>query len=153
MKLWSNRNCGQIETVALGGNDRVMQSKSKSASLAQPLVQPMSNLWQPRRATLVMLALLAASGVIVGGWFAGEGTITKIFKQIELLQEHPPMWLEVPMVTGSFLLVPTIMLLVALLAVMRVSPRPKAWSRIIVVGILLALTLRTLHGAPSPPST
>jgi cellulose synthase (UDP-forming) len=142
MKLWSNRNCGQIETVALGGNDRVMQSKSKSASLAQPLVQPMSNLWQPRRATLVMLALLAASGVIVGGWFAGEGTITKIFKQIELLQEHPPMWLEVPMVTGSFLLVPTIMLLVALLAVMRVSPRPKAWSRIIVVGILLALTLR-----------
>ena len=119
-----------------------MLSKSKSEPLVQPLVQPMPTLWQPRRATLVMLALLATSGVIVSGWFAGEGTITKIFKQIELLQEHPPMWLEVPMVTGSFLLVPTIMLLVALLAVMRVSPRPKAWSRIIVVGILLALTLR-----------
>jgi cellulose synthase (UDP-forming) len=115
-----------------------MLSKSKST----PLVQPLPSLWQPRRATLVMLALLVISGVIVSGWFAGEGTITKIFKQIELLQEHPPMWLEVPMVTGSFLLVPTIMLLVALLAVMRVSPRPQAWSRIMVVGILLALTLR-----------
>jgi cellulose synthase (UDP-forming) len=115
-----------------------MLSKSK----AVPLAQPLPKLWQPRRATLVMLALLVTSGVIVSGWFAGEGTITKIFRQIELLQEHPPMWLEVPMVTGSFLLVPTIMMLVALLAVMRISPRPLAWSRIIVVGILLALTLR-----------
>jgi cellulose synthase (UDP-forming) len=115
-----------------------MLSKSKSA----PLVQPLPRLWQPQRATLVMLVLLIASGVLVSGWFAGEGTITKIFRQIQLLQEHPPMWIEVPMVTGSFLFVPTIMMLIALLAVMRVSPRPRHWSRIVVVGILLALTVR-----------
>jgi cellulose synthase (UDP-forming) len=133
-----NNDIAQTETVVSGGSDRAMLSKSKSV----PLVQPLPTIWQPRRATLVMLALLIASGAIVSGWFAGEGTITKIFKQIQLLQEHPPMWLEVPMVTGSFLLVPTIMLLVALLVVMRVSRRPKQWSRIVVVGILLALTLR-----------
>jgi cellulose synthase (UDP-forming) len=122
----------------LGGSDRAVLSKTKLT----PLPQPLPSLWQPRRATLVMLAFLVASGVIVTGWFAGEGTITKIFKQIALLQEHPPMWLEVPMATGTFLLVPTIMMLAALLVVMRVSSRPKAWSRFAVVGILLALTLR-----------
>jgi cellulose synthase (UDP-forming) len=122
----------------LGGSDRAVLSKTKLT----PLPQPLPSLWQPRRATLVMLAFLVASGVIVTGWFAGEGTITKIFKQIALLQEHPPMWLEVPMATGTFLLVPTIMMLAALLVVMRVSPRPRAWSRFMVVGILLALTLR-----------
>jgi cellulose synthase (UDP-forming) len=115
-----------------------MLSKSKLT----PSPQAFPRLWQPRRATLVMLVFLATSGAIVAGWFAGEGTITKIFRQIELLQEHPPMWLEVPMVTGTFLLVPTVMMLLILLAVMRVSPRPQAWSRIVVVGILLALTLR-----------
>lgn len=115
-----------------------MLSKTKST----PLPQTLPNLWQPRRATLIMLAFLIASGVIVTGWFAGEGTITKIFKQIALLQENPPMWLEVPMVTGTFLLVPTVLLLLALLGVMRISPRPQAWSRIIVVGIVLTLTLR-----------
>jgi cellulose synthase (UDP-forming) len=115
-----------------------MLSKSKST----PLPQTLPRLWQPQWATLVMLAFLAASGVVVTGWFAGEGTITNIFQQIALLQENPPMWLEVPMVTGTFLLAPTLMLLAALLVVMRVSHRSQAWSRVVVVGIVLALTLR-----------
>lgn len=115
-----------------------MQSKSKST----PFPQALPSLWQPQWATLVMLGFLAASGVIVAGWFAGEGTITKIFKQIALLQENPPMWLEVPMVTGTFLLVPTLMMLAALLVLMRVSHRSHAWSRVVVVSIVLALTLR-----------
>ncbi|HEY9824541.1 MAG TPA: glycosyltransferase [Stenomitos sp.] len=115
-----------------------MLTKSKVAPAPKLPAVP----WQPRRATLVMLIFLAVSGFVVGGWFAGEGTITKIFRQLALLQSKPPMWLEVPMVAGTYLVAPTVALLMLLLIVMRVSPRPKSWSRFIVVGILLALTGR-----------
>ncbi|WP_404785596.1 glycosyltransferase [Altericista sp. CCNU0014] len=121
-----------------GWGNRLMLSKSKLTATNRTF----PGLWQPRWATLVMVGFLAIAGAIVTGWFAGEGTITKIVRHIEVLQAHPPVWLEVPMVTGTFLLVPTVMLLLALLTVMRVSPRPRSWSRIAVVGILLALTLR-----------
>jgi cellulose synthase (UDP-forming) len=111
---------------------------SKSKLMQQPVMTG----WQPRRATLVMVCILLLSGLIVTGWFAGEGNITSIVKQLEVLQESPPLWLEVPMVSGKYLLVPTMLLMLGLLAVMRLSPKPQKWSRVIVVGILLALTLR-----------
>jgi cellulose synthase (UDP-forming) len=111
---------------------------SKSKLMQQPVITG----WQPRRATLVMVCILLLSGLIVTGWFAGEGNITSIVKQLEVLQESPPLWLEVPMVSGKYLLVPTMLLMLGLLAVMRLSPKPQKWSRVIVVGILLALTLR-----------
>jgi cellulose synthase (UDP-forming) len=113
-------------------------------SKSKPIPMPQSPIteWQPRRATMVMGSILVVSGLIVMGWFAGEGNITSIVKQIAILQEKPPLWLEVPMVSGRYLLVPTILLLAGLLAVKRISPKPRKWSRIIVVGILLALTLR-----------
>jgi cellulose synthase (UDP-forming) len=116
-----------------------MLSKFRSVELAQPT----SGLqWQPRWATLVMFGVIGVAGLITYGWFMGEGNISKIFKQIALLQERPPFWLEVPMLAGSYLLVPTVMLLVGLLVVMKVSPQPRRWSRTLVIGILLTLTLR-----------
>ena len=48
------------------------------------------------------------------------------------------------MVAGAYLLFPTVVLLLVVLLIMRVSPRPRPWSRFVVVGILLALTLRYL---------
>ena len=92
-----------------------------------------------RVATLVMLSIVALSSMIVGGWFAGEGKIERIFAQFEALQEHPPFWLKVPMVTGDYLLAPTLVLLLTVLAVMKISPQPRAWSRRVVVVILLIL--------------
>lgn len=52
------------------------------------------------------------------------------------------MWIEVPMVMGEYLLAPTVVLLAIAIAIMKVSPQPRTWSRVLVVGILLALTLR-----------
>jgi cellulose synthase (UDP-forming) len=115
-----------------------MLTKSKSISLSPALPTG----WQPQRATLVMLGILLSSGLIVAGWFMGEGTITTIFRYIAVLQEKPPMWLEAPMIAGRYLLVPTVTLLLILLIVMRVSPQPRQWSRWLVVSILLFLTLR-----------
>ncbi|NJL10537.1 MAG: glycosyltransferase, partial [Calothrix sp. SM1_7_51] len=95
-------------------------------------------------ATLVLLVLVILSAIIVWAWFAGEGTINSIFSQINAFQQNPPMWLEVPMVTGRYLLVPTVGLFVAMLVVMKMSPQPRVWSRRLVVGMLIFLTGRYL---------
>jgi cellulose synthase (UDP-forming) len=97
---------------------------------------------QPRFATLFLVGIVVLSGAIVTAWFAGVGAIEQIFSQIHFLQENPPMWIEVPMVMGEYLLAPTVVLLAIAIAIMKVSPQPRTWSRMLVVGILLALTLR-----------
>jgi cellulose synthase (UDP-forming) len=95
-----------------------------------------------RLATLVMLGTVAFSSSIVGAWFAGEGRITSIFFQLQNFQNNPPLWLEVPMLPGGYLLAPTVVLLLLVMLVMRVSPQPQPWSRQIVVAILGLLTIR-----------
>ena len=92
--------------------------------------------------TLVLLIVVTLSGVVVGEWFAGEGKIERIFTQLQTWQEHPPMWLQVPMIAGKYLLAPTVALLLTVLVVMKVSPQPRVWSRRVVVIILLILTGR-----------
>ncbi|MBW4621066.1 MAG: glycosyltransferase [Cyanosarcina radialis HA8281-LM2] len=98
----------------------------------------------PQTATLVMLGFMGFSAVIVTAWFGGEGRISRIFQNLQLLQENPPMWLEVPMVAGEYLTIPTVLLMLIVLAVMQISPQPRRWSRWIVVGLLLILTGRYL---------
>ncbi|MEI2578258.1 glycosyltransferase family 2 protein [Scytonema sp. PRP1] len=97
---------------------------------------------QLRKATLFLLSIVFLFSIIVGAWFAGEDTISGIFAQIHLFQENPPIWLEVPMVRGKYLLAPTVALLLTVLLVMKVSPQPRVWSQRLVVGILIILTLR-----------
>ncbi|MGF1538833.1 MAG: glycosyltransferase family 2 protein [Pleurocapsa sp.] len=95
-----------------------------------------------RLATLVMLAIIFVTGLIVAGWFAGNGTIGHILAQLQMLQKTPPWWLEVPMVTSNYLLFPTVALALFALVVMKVSPQPQRWSRTIVVVALLTLLIR-----------
>lgn len=108
-----------------------------------PPVRP-QNFLRPQTATLVMLGVIAGSGAIAAAWFAGQGNIRKIFAQINEIQQNPPLWLEVPMVTGEYLIFPTVALFLIVLGVMKASPRPKDWSRVVVVTILLFLTIRYL---------
>ena len=101
--------------------------------------------WQtfrPPVATLVLLGTIVLAAGICVAWFTGEGKIDHIFTHLNWLQESPPLWLVVPMVAVQYLLAPTVILLFIALVVMKVSPEPRRWSRTIVVGILLALTLR-----------
>ncbi|MBW4522850.1 MAG: glycosyltransferase [Scytolyngbya sp. HA4215-MV1] len=97
---------------------------------------------RPQWATVVMLSTIVLTGAICTAWFAKEGKITRIFAQLNALQEHPPLWLKVPMVTGEYLLFPSVLALVVALGVMKASPRPQNWSRWVVGGILLVLTTR-----------
>jgi len=92
--------------------------------------------------TLVLVGVVAIAGLIVGLWFAGQGAISKIFAQLNVIQENPPLWIEVPIVAGQYLIVPTVALFLVVLLVMRLSPQPQAWSRVVVVSILSVLTIR-----------
>ncbi|OCR01519.1 cellulose synthase catalytic subunit [Oscillatoriales cyanobacterium USR001] len=93
-------------------------------------------------ATLVVVAIATFTMAIAAAWFAGEATITQIFAHIHIWQETPPTWVQVPNTTPKYLLIPTVTLVIIALAVIRISPEPKKWSRAIVVGIMLALTIR-----------
>jgi cellulose synthase (UDP-forming) len=113
-----------------------------SVSHLKPKSRWTSSKKQLHFSTLILVAILLLSGLVVALWFAGEHRISEIFEQVNNLQQHPHRWLQVPMVTGEYLLAPTVALFIGVLAVMRVSPQPRVWSRRIVVGILIILTLR-----------
>jgi cellulose synthase (UDP-forming) len=100
--------------------------------------------FQFRSATLIFLSIVGLIGLLVGGWFTGVSTINRFFTQIHLWQANPPMWLEAPMVKDEYLLLPTLLLLLAVFVVMKLSPQPRIWSQRLVVGILIILTLRYL---------
>ncbi|MBD0309747.1 MAG: glycosyltransferase, partial [Microcoleus sp. T1-bin1] len=93
-------------------------------------------------ATLVVLGAVAFAGAIAGAWFAGEGTVSRIFATINSWQQNPPVWLQVPATSKMYLLVPTVVLVSVALAVIKISPQPQKRSRAVVVAILLALTIR-----------
>jgi cellulose synthase (UDP-forming) len=98
----------------------------------------------PYLATLVMLGVVAIAAAITIAWFAGQGTISMIFMRLNMLQEAPPLWVEVPMMLGNYLLFWTVALTLVVLAITKISPRPRAWSRTVVIGILLVLLVRYL---------
>lgn len=102
-------------------------------------------LFRLRVATLVMLSLVVAASAIAVACFTGGGTLSQLFAHLQLLPETLPIWLEVPEVSSKYyLLAPTVVLCLISLAVVKLSPQPRTWSRVVVVSIILALTIRYL---------
>ena len=100
------------------------------------------HIFKLRKATLILLSALILSAIIVLAWFTGENRINAIFAEINFLQENPPLWLEVPMVSLRYLLVPTVVLLLIVLVIKKIYPQPGVWNRRLVIGILLLLAIR-----------
>ncbi len=121
-------------------NEEMTGSKLSSQNSRRRLLRRVLRL---RVATLVMLSVVFGAGAIAAAWFTGDGTLTQLFAQLQSLQQNPPIWLKVPRVTPQkYLLLPTLTLLLSVLAVMKLSPRPRPWSQSLVVGVLLALMTR-----------
>ena len=99
---------------------------------------------QPRLATLLLVGIVVLGAGVVALWFAGVGEIEAVFAYLNLLQERPPMWVEAPMVMTDILVTPTVVLFVLALLIMRISPQPRHWSRVLVAVVLLALLIRYL---------
>ena len=93
--------------------------------------------------TLILLGILACVGAIAASWFAGSPPTLFVFSLLHAGQENPPVWLQVPEVSHPYyLLLPTVVLFLAAVAAMSISKQPRTWSRVIVVSILSALTIR-----------
>ncbi len=98
-----------------------------------------------RIATLLLLSLVVIAAGVVIAWFAGEGTVTQLFEQLNQFQSNPPQILEAPMNTSNqHLLLPTLLLWAFVFILTKAVPTPKKWARFVVVTILLTLTVRYL---------
>ncbi|MEM8808754.1 MAG: glycosyltransferase [Cyanobacteria bacterium P01_G01_bin.38] len=105
-------------------------------------VLPQTRSFRLQLATLMMIGIVAISGMIAVAWFSGQGTITTVFDQLYALQQHPPTWAMTPMMVGEYFLFWTVALMVLVLVIMKVWPSPTTWPRRVVVGILAILTIR-----------
>ncbi len=104
---------------------------------------PAVPVFQLQTATLVILGMVGFFGAIAASWFSGESTVSAFFDQLHFWQENPPTWIQVPELDNQYyLLVPTAVLFLFAQVVMKISPQPQNWSRALVVGILLTLTVR-----------
>ena len=101
-------------------------------------------LFRPQLATLLMVGTLTLACLIAIAWFAGNGTISTIFEQLDQVQKHPPGWAMTPMMVGHYFLFWAAALMALVWIVMRISPRPTGWSRTVVISILGILTVRYL---------
>ncbi|MEM1172747.1 MAG: glycosyltransferase [Cyanobacteria bacterium P01_H01_bin.35] len=97
-----------------------------------------------RLATLLLIGGVTLLTIIMVAWFTRIGQIDEFFAQIHYFQENPPIWVQVPTENSKYLVLPTILLFLIAQGIMKISPKPKNWSRILVVGILLGLTIRYL---------
>lgn len=115
--------------------------KAVDPTLTPPVVNAQSRIqW----ATFIMFGIVFGAAAIVAAWFAGQNQINAIFAQLAAIQAQPPFWAEVPMVTGRYLLAPTVILSVIAWAITKTSSQPRRWSRFVVITILLTLLVRYL---------
>ncbi len=124
-----------------------MQTFNSVSRLSRKLsnLLPFASTFQLRIATLVVLAMTGLLSALAIAWLFGEKTIVEVVYQLEVLQTNPPFWLEVPDFNHPFYLyLPTLIFFVITWIVMKLSPQQKTWSRVIMVSILLALTIRYL---------
>lgn len=93
--------------------------------------------------TLLILSVIGFFGAIAISWLLGNSHVTELFVQLHLVQSNPPQWLLPPQLSNNtYLLIPTAVLFVAALIMMKASPEPQVWSRRLVGGIFLALFVR-----------
>ncbi len=94
--------------------------------------------------TAITLGLFGVAGTLLGSWFAGVDPIVEGFRQIHLWQNHPHWLLQVPEVSLPHQLTPLVGIGLIAVAIIRLSPQPRLWSRVAGVGILMALMVRYL---------
>jgi cellulose synthase (UDP-forming) len=99
----------------------------------------------PHSATrLLLLSSIILAGLITLGRLIQSAQVSQLWQAFEQMQTHPPMWAMVPAMMGQYLLYWTVLLLAVVQIIIRISPRPRNWSRFIVVSILLVLAGRYL---------
>jgi cellulose synthase (UDP-forming) len=108
-----------------------------------PVLSPLTTFFTIQLATLVFFGGIGFFIAISLAWLTGEVTVTNFFNQLTQFQENPPWWVTAPPVSHPFyLLLPTIILIYITQIILKVSPKPRTWSRNIIVYILFFLSIR-----------
>lgn len=124
-----------------------MQTSSASSqskvdtSISQQAEQPRSF----QVATALLMFVFGLSSAILASWLLGNSHVSEVFRGLQLYQENPPGWLDVPGVRNKYyLLLPTLFLFALVQIVTRAFPRPNQFSRRLMAGILFLLLVRYL---------
>ena len=105
----------------------------------------MRNFIYQRTATFMLLASSGCFLAVAVAWYLGENTTVTFFTHLHDWQQQSRWWLDVPQFSNfAYLFLPTIILLLVVHLIMVVSPQPRTWSRAIIIGIILAITIRYL---------
>jgi cellulose synthase (UDP-forming) len=95
--------------------------------------------------SLVLLTGIGFLGAIILFWLLGNSHASELFAQLHVMQENPPTWLKAPQWDNKYyLFLPTIALFLLAQIIIKLSPQPQQWSRIIIISTLLLLTTRYL---------
>ncbi len=115
-------------------------SKVRSSSRK---IQSNQRYFKFRIATVVLFLCIGFSTAVIIAWIDKNSITSSIFFYLNLSQQNPPLWLEIPSVSsGYYLLLPTLFFFLVTQIVMKITPSYRLWSRIIVISILLALSTR-----------
>jgi cellulose synthase (UDP-forming) len=107
----------------------------KQIDLDWKLFDPRTTI-RPPMASLLMLAMVVVCGAITTAWFTGMGAMPIILEQFHYL----------PLNSGKLIISPAIAFpavsLIFAVAITKISPKPRVWSRFLIVALLLILTIR-----------
>lgn len=102
-------------------------------------------IFKGKRLRWLILTLVFIISALVIACFHQFCSITNVFSQLNQLQQNPPFWSVVPdFQQRYYLFLPTVILFVIAQGVITISPKPQRWSRVIIVSIVLAVTIRYL---------
>jgi cellulose synthase (UDP-forming) len=99
-------------------------------------------LQQPRWTTFWLLSVTTCFIAIFLAWFANIGVISQIFCTLNDWQQASREWLQAPSESAGWQL--SLALLVIAQGILRISPKPRAWSKFLLISILLVLVARYL---------
>ncbi|MDB9312724.1 glycosyltransferase [Spirulina sp. CS-785/01] len=95
-------------------------------------------------ATFLFISLITILTSILAAWFAQVPHMTQFFTKINSLEEQLPPWLNTLLTPHHTSSLVVIGLLGFTLVFLRLFPRPKTWTRPLIVALLLAFALRYL---------
>ena len=95
--------------------------------------------------TLLFLFVVSLVTGVFASWLLGNPHVSEVFASLQPFQEHPPQWLQTPMVSNKYyLLAPTLVLFLLVQIITKIVPEPNNFSRRLVAGTLFCLLIRYL---------
>ncbi|MGB7445390.1 MAG: glycosyltransferase [Coleofasciculaceae cyanobacterium] len=91
---------------------------------------------------LLLTGVLTLSSLIIVTWLVSTVSFEQILNQLHFWQNIFSSWLALLEGKEPYFLAPTLVFLLLTFIVTKISPWPQTWSRVVIVSILLALTIR-----------